>query len=75
MTKRDKDVLDFIKKYMLEHGIVPSMREIGDGVNLYSPTSVYKHMKHLEKLGEIEWVKERSCRYKVKGMTYVMEEP
>ena len=71
MTKRDKDVLDFIKSYMEKNGVVPTIREIGEGVNLYSTTTVYKHMQNLVRHGEIVWLKEKSCRYKVRGMSYV----
>lgn len=74
MTKRDKEILDFIKDYMVEHGTIPTVREIGEGVCLYSTTSVYKHMQNLVRLGEIIPVKEKSYRYIVKGMKYVREE-
>lgn len=74
MTKRDREILDFIKEYMIEHGTVPTVREIGEGVNLYSTTSVYKHMRNLVRLGEIIPVKEKSNRYIVKGMKYVRTE-
>ncbi len=73
MTKRDKDVLDYIKSYMLEHGTVPTIREICEGVNLYSTASVYKHMQNLVRLGEIVMIKEKGYRYTVKGMKYVSE--
>ncbi len=74
MTRRDKEILDYIKSYMVENGTVPTMREIGEGVCLYSTTSVYKHMQNLIRLGEIIPVKEKSYRYIVKGMKYVREE-
>lgn len=74
MTKRDKDILDFIKDYMVKNGTVPTVREIGEGVCLYSTTSVYKHMQNLVRLGEIIPVKEKGYRYIVKGMRYVREE-
>lgn len=74
MTKRDKDILDFIKDYMVKNGTVPSIREIGEGVCLYSTTSVYKHMQNLVRLGEIIPVKTKSYRYIVKGMRYVRED-
>ena len=74
MTKRDKEILDFIKDYMVKNGTVPSIREIGEGVCLYSTTSVYKHMQDLVRLGEIIPVKTKSYRYIVKGMRYVREE-
>lgn len=60
---------------MLENGTVPTLREIGKGVNLYSTRSVYEHMQKLIKLGEIIPSKENGNRYSVKGMKYVMEEP
>lgn len=69
MTKRDKDILVFIKNYMVEYGITPTIREIGQGVGLYSTSSVHKHLQKLAKEGEITPVK--SYRYTVKGMRYV----
>ena len=74
MTRRDKEILDYIKSYMVENGTVPTMREIGEGVCLYSTTSVYKHMQNLIRLGEIIPVKEKSYRYIIKGMKYVRDE-
>ena len=54
LTKRQKDVLDYIKKYSAEHGFPPAIREICKGVNLSSPATVFVHMKNLEKLGYIK---------------------
>jgi len=54
ITKRQKDVLDFIKKYIAEHGYPPAIREICKGVNLSSPATVFVHMKNLEQLGYIK---------------------
>ena len=71
MTKRDKEILEFIKGFMLENGTTPTIREIGDGVGLYSTSSVYSHMQKLIKLGEIIPLKSRSFRYRVKGMRYI----
>ena len=53
LTSRQKDVLDFIKKYIAEHGFPPAIREICKGVNLSSPATVFVHMKNLEQLGYI----------------------
>ncbi len=53
ITKRQKDVLDYIKKYIAEHGYPPAIREICKGVNLSSPATVFVHMKNLEQLGYI----------------------
>lgn len=54
ITKRQKDVLDFIKRYIAEHGYPPAIREICKGVNLSSPATVFVHMKNLEQLGYIK---------------------
>lgn len=54
LTKRQKDVLDFIKKYSAEHGYPPAIREICKGVNLSSPATVFVHMKNLEQMGYIK---------------------
>lgn len=54
LTKRQNDVLDFIKKYSAEHGFPPSIREICKGVGLSSPATVFVHIKNLEQLGLIK---------------------
>ncbi len=54
LTKRQKDVLDFIKKYSAEHGYPPAIREICKGVGLSSPATVFVHMKNLEQMGYIK---------------------
>ena len=54
LTKRQNDVLDFIKKYSADHGYPPAIREICKGVNLSSPATVFVHIKNLEQLGYIK---------------------
>lgn len=54
ITKRQQDVLDYIKKYIADHGYPPAIREICKGVNLSSPATVFVHMKNLEQLGYIK---------------------
>ena len=54
ITKRQKEVLDYIKKYVASHGYPPAIREICKGVNLSSPATVFVHMKNLEQLGYIK---------------------
>ncbi len=54
LTKRQQDVLTFIKKYTAEHGFPPTIREICEGVNLSSPATVFVHVKNLEKNGYIK---------------------
>ena len=48
LTQRQEDVLRFIKKYIAKHGFPPSVREIGEGLNLSSPATVQTHLNHLK---------------------------
>ncbi|MEE0438576.1 MAG: hypothetical protein UDB14_13135 [Roseburia hominis] len=49
MTSKQKEIYDFIISYMKENLFSPSMREIGIGVGLKSTSSVYTHLKNLQK--------------------------
>ena len=72
ITKRDRDVLEFIKSYMGERGYTPTIREIGEGVGLFSTASVYMHFRNLCEAGYITQVSDgKGCRYIVKGMRYI----
>ena len=54
MTTQQAKVLDFIKKYMSEHGYPPAVREICAGMGLSSPATVHTHLKELERKGFIK---------------------
>ncbi len=54
LTKRQEEILTFIKKYSALHGYPPSIREICAGVGLNSPATVFVHVKNLEKNGYIK---------------------
>ena len=51
ITKKQDDVLNFIKKYTVEHGYPPAIREIGAALGLSSPATVHTHLKKLEDAG------------------------
>lgn len=51
ITKKQQEVLQFVKKYTVDHGFPPSIREICAGLNLSSPATVHVHLKHLEEAG------------------------
>ena len=70
MTKRDEDILKFIKKYMKANGTIPTMREIAKCVGI-SIKTVHRHFQKLVKEGYIEQTSRYG--YKVKGMNYVEE--
>ena len=48
LTSRQKDVLDFVKSYIVSHGYPPTVREIGQALNISSPATIHAHLKNLE---------------------------
>lgn len=54
ITKRQDEILTFIKKYTATHGYPPAIREICKGVGLSSPATVHAHIKNLEKAGYLK---------------------
>lgn len=48
LTKRQKEVLDFIADFVEEHGYSPSYEELAHGLNLASLATVHKHIQALE---------------------------
>ena len=54
LTKRQEEVLTFIKKYSADHGYPPAIREICLGVGLSSPATVFVHVKNLESKGYLK---------------------
>lgn len=54
ITKKQQEVLDFIKKYSATHGYPPAIREIGAGLGLSSPATVFMHVQKLENAGYIK---------------------
>src|ERR1700752_3910563 len=51
ITRRQREVYDFISRFVTEHGYSPSFEEIGDGLGLSSLATVHKHISNLEKKG------------------------
>nr|WP_142411357.1 hypothetical protein [Clostridium sp. Marseille-P7770] len=49
----EEKILEFCKEYFKQHGYAPSSREIGDGVGLWSTSSVNLHMNRLYDQGLI----------------------
>lgn len=54
MRRRQKEILEVIRKFLEEKGYSPSIREIGREVGLSSPSSVFKHIIKLEREGVIK---------------------
>lgn len=53
LTKRQKEVLDFLVGFISKQGYAPSYEEIGKGLELTSLATVHKHIRTLERKGFI----------------------
>ena len=51
LTRRQKQVYDFLAGFVEEHGYSPSFEEIGEGLGLSSLATVHKHVSNLEQKG------------------------
>jgi len=62
LTKRQKEILDFITRYRGIHGISPTQREIREAFGLSSFGTVQKHLRLLEEKKALtrDWNKSRS---------------
>ena len=60
LTRRQKQVLDFLVEFINQQGYSPSFSEIGEGLSLSSLATVHKHLQSLEKKGFIRRGRNRS---------------
>ncbi len=51
LSPKQKEVLDFIIDFINDRGYAPSFREIADGLNLASPSTVHVHIQALRSRG------------------------
>ena len=54
MTKRRKEVLDYITQFIVSRGYSPSFAEIGAAFGFKSPATVHKHVHNLERNGYLK---------------------
>ena len=54
LTDRQRQILDFLMKYVDGHGYPPTVREIGEAVGLASPSTVHAHLANLERAGHLK---------------------
>jgi repressor LexA len=48
ITRRQKEVLDYLRAYLDRYGYAPTLREIGHHLGLGSLATVHKHLRQLE---------------------------
>jgi repressor LexA len=62
LTKRQREILDFLNEFIQQHGYAPSLEEIGHRFSLSSLATVHKHLTNLQEKGFIRraWNRSRS---------------
>lgn len=51
LTKRQSEILKFIKDFLRDYDYAPSYREIADGMGLSSPATIHQHLQVLKSKG------------------------
>ena len=62
LTKRQREILDYLNDFIQQHGYAPSLEEVGRRFNLSSLATVHKHLTNLQEKGFIKraWNRSRS---------------
>jgi repressor LexA len=62
LTKRQREILDYLNEFIQQHGYAPSLEEIGERFSLSSLATVHKHLTNLQEKGFIRraWNRSRS---------------
>src|SRR3990167_10897895 len=62
LTKRQREILDYLNEFIQQHGYAPSLEEIGRRFSLSSLATVHKHLTNLQEKGFIRraWNRSRS---------------
>ena len=62
LTRRQREIFDFIRRFVAERGYSPSLEEIGAEFGLSSVATVHKHVQHLVEKGFLRkaWNRSRS---------------
>ncbi len=72
LKPREKQILRYIMDYGLEHGYLPTIREICEECHLKSTSSVQHYLMDMQQKGYI--IRDvGSSRYSVKGLRYIEE--
>lgn len=54
LTKRQNEILNFIKEYIVSHGYPPTVREIGSALGISSSATIHAHLVNIESKGFIK---------------------
>jgi repressor LexA len=77
LTRRQREIYDFIREFVAEQGYSPSLEEIGARFGLSSVATVHKHVQHLVEKGMLRkaWNRSRSVEPIDPPATHVVSLP
>jgi repressor LexA len=67
LTKRQKQMVDYLENYIDEHGYAPTLAEVGEYFGLSSLATVHKHLRNLETKGFIRRTHNHSRALEIAG--------
>ena len=70
LTRRQKEILDYVNKHVDDNGYAPTLKEIGAWFGLSSPATVYNHIELLVQKGYL-----RKTPHQGRGIELVDGEP
>ena len=74
LTPRRKQILEFLQRYIEQHGYAPTIQEIGRNFHLSSTATVHKHLQNLEAKGLIRRNWNHSRAIELTGRAQVMRQ-
>ena len=54
LTKRQKQILDYVKKHVSKHDFAPSFKEIAKHLRLKSVSTIHHHIRNLQNMGYLQ---------------------
>lgn len=68
LTRREKEVLDYIREFNIKHGFAPSLNEIRSGLGLSSVSTIHEHITKLTAKGYL-------ARHPNKARSFQIKQP
>lgn len=51
LTPREQEIFNYILRFRTENQMSPSVREIAQGVGVYSPSAIHRHLHNMAEKG------------------------
>lgn len=75
LTQRQKQILEYLKKFIKEKGYSPTLEEIGKHFRLSTKSGIYEHLQALEEKGYIKRIKNQARSIRVSSQEVFVKVP